>query len=373
MKKTFKLIFITLVGALATAGFLIYLRYQQNPTQIVPFPYEFTTDAPQVKLDAPILIIGDRMGEYFGKFKEELAAVISANLAKPIKIQSMAKSGHALHRSLHELHSLTQWPQILIYQGGSEEFSESKFDLSEIKKIKTNFSRFSDDRLETLMILYPWLSRLIYEPVRRVKLSEIPERIDKITEKEYLKRLETELLLYEKQLLNLINQSKSRNTLLILSTTPINLDIPPKRVCEFTTSIDIETQILDLKKLLQDRNLKTAYSHSSKLVKQITGNPSIYYIHGQISQQLGLLDESISAFLEAGAYDCDPWRATEIHNSIIRKVAKEQQIILFDFAKMLNNEYTLNTTFLDEIYPQNLYYEKAMEQLGLVIRSILKL
>jgi hypothetical protein len=79
------------------------------------------------------------------------------------------------------------------------------------------------------------------------------------------------------------------------------------------------------------------------------------------------------SLLEASAYDCNPWRATELHNSIIRKVAKQHQILLFDFAKVMEDDYGKNTTFFDETHPQNLYYDKGMEQLGLVIKSILKL
>jgi len=54
-------------------------------------------------------------------------------------------------------------------------------------------------------------------------------------------------------------------------------------------------------------------------------------------------------------------------------VARNHQVILFDFAKLLENEYHQNITFFDEIYPQNLYYEQGMRQLGLVIKKILKL
>lgn len=372
MKKVLSLLFLTLLVALLTGGFLVFDRYHKNPEQVVPYPYTFIESAPAIKLDAPILITGDRMGAYFAKFKTELAQAISVNLAKPILIQSLAKEGNGLHRTLHDLNSLTQWPQILIYQGGSEEFSEAKFDPEEIAKISTNFRRYSDDRIETFLILYPWLSRLVYEPVARVKLTAKPE-LKEPEEKEYLRRLETELLLYEQQLIQLVNQSKDRNTLLILTTTPINLDIPPKKVCEFTSTIDIETEILDLRELLKANNPKAAYAKSSKLINQHSGNAQLFYIHGQISKRLGQLGEAAEALHKASAYDCGPWRVTEVQNSIIRKVAKEHQILLFDFARLVEKEWDQNTTFFDEIHPQNLYYDKGMQQLGMVIKSILKL
>lgn len=373
MKKVLNFILITICLAMGGGGFQLYKRYSKNIEQIVPYPYVFNDEAPAVKLEAPILITGDRMGVYFAKFKEQLAVNISVNLANTIKIQSMAQNGNGLHRNLHELRSLTQWPQILIYQGGSEEFMELKFDLAEIKRIKENFSLYQDDRIETGLILWPWLSRFVYGPINRIQMEKTPKMIIAMTEEEYLKRLETELMLYEQHLIQLAKLSKDRSALLILTTTPVNLDIPAKRICGFTSNMEIEKEIFDLRELLKKNDAKSAYARSSKLVQQYIGNPTLYYIHGQISRRLGKIKEAKENLRQATAYDCDPWRSTELQNSIIRKVAREQQVLLFDFALLVEEDYALNTTFFDELYAQNLYYEKGMQQLGLVIKSILKL
>jgi hypothetical protein len=372
LKKVLSVLFFGLLLVILTGGFFVFTRYQQNPEQIVPFPYSFREKAPTPKLDAPIVIIGDRMGAYFAKFAPMLADTISVNLAKPIKIQNLAKDGYGLHRTLHELKSFTQWPQILIYQGASEEFSENKFNPEEIKKITQNFDFYNDDRIETTLILYPELSRIIYTPIKRIILHETPEKTE-IDEKNYLRRMETELLLFEQQLLQIVRLSKDRNSLLILTTTPINLDEAPRKVCEFATTTDIEGELLVLRDLLKENNPKSAYGKSSKLITHYVGNPDLLYMHGQVAKRLGYIDEAIRTLLQASAYDCSPWRATEIHNSIIRKVAREHQVLLFDFEKLLEKDFAQNQTFFDEIHPQNLYYESAMEQLGLVIKSILKL
>lgn len=373
MKKIFSLLFTVILIGLLTGGFLVFKRYRQNPEQIFPYPYTFKTEAPAIKPDAPILITGDRMGVHFSKFSAELAATISTNLAKPIKIQSLAKSGHGLHRTLHDLRSLVQWPQILIYHGASEEFNEVKFDPRYSKVIKKNFSRYQDERIETALILHPWLSRIVYEPQKRIFLEEEPQINEDISEKDYMARLETELLLFEQQLIQLVNLSKDRNTLLILTTTPINLDVAPKRVCEFTSTSEIAGEITQLKKLFASGDIKSAFSTSSRLVQQYPGNAQLFFIHGRISKRLGRFDEARNAFLQASAFECAPWRATAVYNSIIRKVAQNQQVILFDFAKLLENEWANNVTFFDELHPQNLYYDYGMKQLGLVIKQILKL
>lgn len=373
MKKVLSLIFILLSGGLLTAGFLVFDRYRNNPEQVFPYPYEFQSQAAAIKPDAPILIVGDRMGAYFAKFQAELASAISIKLAKPIKIQSLAKSGHALHRTLHELRSLVQWPSIVIYHGASEEFSELKFQPENAKVIKKNFALYADDRVETALMLYPWLSRFIYEPHSRIKLEATPTLLDEVTEENYVARLETELLLFEQQLIQLINLSKDRNSLLILTTTPLNLDIAPKKVCEFATTIDVEKELSIIGDQLKANNPKAAYASSSKLIQQYAGNAQVFFTHGQIANRLGLIDEAKKAMLQATAFDCNPWRTTEVYNSIIRKVARNHQVILFDFSRMLEKEWNKNTTFFDELYPQNLYYDEGMKQLGLVIKQILKL
>lgn len=372
MKKVLSGLVILIFAVLVTGGFLVFRRFQANPEQIVPFPYTFNSLPEAIKLDAPILIVGDRMGEYFSKFKTNLADVISVNLEKPIKIQSMAKAGHGIHRTLHDLKGVTQWPQIVIYHGASEEFSEEKFDLGSIKTIRKNFDMYKDDRVETFLLLYPWLSRIVYDPLKRIILEDEPNLIE-VDETQYTKRLETELLLFEQHLLQIVNLSRDRNSLLILTTTPINLDQTPKKVCEFTTNTEIEGEILGLRDLIKANNPKEAYNKASELVKIYTGNADLLYLRGQVAKRLGYIDEAINDLLSAGAYDCSPWRATEIHNSIIRKIAKEHQVLLFDFAKLLQNQYGSHPTFFDEIHPQNLYYDKGMEQLGLAIKGILKL
>ncbi len=372
MKKVVFTILKLLLVAVLTTGFFVWRRYSLNPEQKTPFPYIFNEPAPLIELNAPILIAGDRMGFYFNKFSPILAETISKDLAKPIRIQSIAKPGMGLHRTLHQLKSLKQWPQILIFQGASEEFSESKFNSSEIPLIRRNFALYKNEKIETLLILFPWLSRIIYEPIKQTKLapSPLPQVIG---EEDYLKKLETELLLFEQELVEVITLSKDRNSLLILTTTPINLETPPKSVCSFATTTYIEAEILRLRKLLKENNPKEAYIKSSKLISHFSGNSQLLYLHGQVAKRLGQIDEAINTLLSASAYDCVPWRVTEVHNSIIRKVARDHQVLLFDFARMLENDFTANTTFFDELYPQNLYYDKGMQQLGLVIKRILKL
>lgn len=373
MKKLLTLLLVIIGLALLSGGYLVAVRWTKNPEQIVPYPYDFAATATAIKVEAPILIVGDRMGAYFGRFKEELAATISQNLDNVIKVQSLAADGYALHRTLHQLKSLQQWPQIVIYQGGSEEFSERKFEISENRIISKNFDLYRDDRVHTALILYPWLSRLVYTPTRRTHLPAEPVLSAELPEREYLARLETELLLYEEQLNQLVALSRDRNALLILTTTPINLDMPPKSVCSFTTNVDLEARVLELKEMMKNQNWKGAWQKVTKLTSQFPGNAELFFLQGQIAKNTGKIAEGINSMLQASSYECSSWRMTEVQNSIIRKVANNQQVLLFDFSRMVEKDWNNNVTFFDELHPQNVYYEKGMTQLGLVIRKILKL
>lgn len=374
MKKVLSLLLLIITAGLFVLTAVIFQRFKANEESITPFPYKFAQPSAEYKVEAPILIIGDRMGARLSRYTEQLRDVISADIDNKIKVQSLAKAGYGLHRTLEDLKVIQKWPQILIYQGGSEEFSEEKFHQQEISRIKTNFERFSDERLQTLIILYPWLSRIIYEPVKKISLQSSPELRDSpLSEKEYLSKLDTELLLFREQLQELVKMSKDRNALLILTTTPINLDIAPKKTCSISTNIEIEKEILELKDLLRKNNPKAAYVLSSKMVTKHIGNAQVKYLHGQISRRMGNLNEAIPHLLDSTAFDCLPWRSTHLQNNIIRSVASDNQVILFDFAQLLDRDYSKNKTFVDEIYPQNLYYELGMEQLGILIKNILKI
>lgn len=373
LKKVLSALLIGCLVLIVTGGILVSYRASKNPEQIFPLPYEFVTKSPTVALTAPILITGDRMGVHFAKFAPDLATTISSNLDNKIKIQSIAKAGFGLHRTIHQLEGLAQWPQIVIYQGGSEEFSEPIFEPKEIKTIRVNFERYQDDRIQTALMLYPWLSRLVYEPLKRVKLAATPALEQSLEEAHYLRLLETQNLLYEQQLTRLVQMSKDRGSLLILTTTPVNLDVSPKRTCSFTMNLEIEKTIVELRELLAQNNPKAAYSRASDAIKLYAGNSLLYFIHGQSAKRLGLRSEAIDSLLRASAYDCEPWRANEVTNSIIRRVAESQQVLLFDFARYTEKFWSQGPTFFDEIYPQNLYYQRGTHQLGLVIKNILKL
>ncbi len=119
-----KLILLLIFAPCAAATSYLYYQYSNNPTSQVPYPYSFSApnnDSAKVtkaKIEAPILIIGDRMGKRFASFSKFMADQISVNLSTPIKIKTLATNGEGIHRTFQKVKELGRLPFIIIYLGG---------------------------------------------------------------------------------------------------------------------------------------------------------------------------------------------------------------------------------------------------------------
>jgi hypothetical protein len=368
------LIYLPLL-ALALGGFWLWQRWNSNPAGVIPMPYTLPLASEKIDVDAPMLIVGDRMAKRFGLFKESFSLEISQGLSKPLKIGVLAQEGQGLHRTLRDLESLEKWPRVLLYTGGSEEMREEKFLTREIATTRYNFARYDDDTYRTLLMLWPDMARLIYRPIVRQVLPDqfIPGPPKAIDESEFQARLELSLKLYEIELQQLVQEAREHKSLLILMTVPVNLDVSPNKTCGFAQSPEITREINTIRELIKKQDYKTSYQRSRDLAQATLANAEVFFLAGQIASRLGKNDEAVQWLQQAVAYDCSMWRSSEITNNIIRKVARDQGVTLFDFAAMVQADWKQNTTFFDEIYPQDLYYEKASKALALVLRRILKL
>ena len=369
-----KLLIITPLAVLGLALFWVWNRLEANPAGVFPTPYKFPKAQDKIAVDAPLLIVGDRMANRLGLFKETLSLEISTGLSKPLKTGVLAGENMGIHRTIRQLENLEKWPKIMLYTGGSQELTEEKFLTKEISTIRTNFARYQDDVWRSVMMVWPESSRLIYEPLERLVLKESPEAMTReLSETEYQARLELSYRLYEIELNRLIELTKSKGVVLILATTPVNLDIPPKTTCEITRTPEIAKGLADVRELLRKQDVKAAYPKSLELSQTSMANAEVYYLHGQVAHRVGRREEAIETLRKAAAFDCQSWRSNEVTNNIIRKVAREQRVTLFDFDRMVEADWNKNTTFFNEIYPQDLYYEKACRALATVLRRMLKL
>lgn len=368
-----KLIKVLPVALLVVALMWLWPRLTGSAPGTIPLPYIMPKPKVTLVLEAPILIAGDRMAARFALFKEFLSEALSVGLSKPLKIQSIATPGEGLHRTLWHLSTLDKWPQVLIYQGASEELAESKFQTNQIPAIRGNFNLSKSDTVLTLLMLWPSLSRFIYEPINRVRLGDTPAPPLPLKDLEVQARSELTYLLYEVELRQLVGLAQEHQTLLILMTSPVNIDVPPRKTCENATAASIDQEVRAIRKLIVSQDYKSAYERSKALAQNTLANAEVLYLHGQIAYRNNLRAEALQYLKRAAAFDCQGWRSNEAFNNIIRRVAREQNVTLFDFDRMMDDNWNKNVTFFDEIYAQDIYYNQSAQALALMLRRVLKL
>lgn len=372
MKIIIKLILMTLIVA---PGAFLGHRYKSNIISEVPYPYYFANNVYSgVKIDAPILIIGDRLGKRLASFSKYISDMASQNLSKKIKIQTLATNGEGLHRTLHKVKKLGKLPLITIYLGGSEEFFEQRFVTKDTEKILKNFEVYNDDRVKTLLMIFPSLSPFFYNVINYKKFqNEIEQDTLKYSDVTIQKRNMIHFKIYEQELDNLFSFLKEHNSYLMTITQPLNIDIPPKKNC--TGSIDeLSQQTLDnIISFVKAKDFKSAYNLSKDLVLIANASAKVMFIHGKVAKNLGKLKEASKFLKLAMAYDCKQWRGNPVYNSIMKKIAIRNDVPILDFQRILEQQWTQNVLFDDEIYPQNLYYEKVASILAAQVKKLLKL
>ena len=375
LKKLFKVLLALVVVCILVGGYFLYARQSKNIVSTVPYPYYFkdfkTTDYDN---NAPILIIGDRMAKRLELFKDQLAKKISTNLSKPIKINVIAKDGLSLPRVLNQIKSYGRLPFIIIYAGASQEYLEKRFSIEDIDTIEKNFGLYDDLEVQTLLTIFPSLSKYIYHPLKYETYGEkIKEDEKKYTTEEFLKRNIFTYKLFERELKELFTYAKENNSYLIALTSPINLEVKPKKVCSGELDEFTQKSFDKMMSFLKEKDYKQAYSISKNLSLIASNNALIHYLHGMTSKALAKYQEAQRSLSIAASFDCINYRANPVYNSIIKKIAKETNTLVFDFNELVYSSWGENVLFESELYPQNLYYQKLTNILAIKIKRILKL
>lgn len=351
------------------------LHYNKGITQIIPYPYFFAKQKQNLELDtAPIVIVGDRLGHYLGKFTKTLASEISKDLDRPIKVISYAQEGEGLHRTLQKIKSLKKLPFIIIYLGGSEEYYERKFETQNISTILKNFKKFDKPINHTALLLFPEISRFLFSPIKWVKLtSKFSPDLKRYSDLQIQKRNEVNFKLYQHELNELLSYANDYNSVVIAISQPFNLDAAPKKSCDLSIDEFGKELMQKVIEKMKQEDYKSAYNQSKELVLIAPANAKAHFLHGQVSKALNKNEEAIKHLKYAIAYDCQNWRGNPVYNAILKKMAKKNEALYFDFNKMLQDNWRSNVTFHDDIYPQNFYTEKMLKVIAGRIKSLLKL
>lgn len=357
------------------ALFFGYQRYGQNQESIIPYPFTFSHRLnKELEITAPIIIIGDTMAERLSLFKKRLAEKISKNLSKPIEIQSLALNGENIHRTLQKLKNLNKVPLITIYLGQMDQNYEYIFSSRYLDKINKNFSYLKDPRIHTALMIFPFLSRLLYHPIKYVQLNEtLAKDQNNYDDTEYQKRQSVSFTLYQYGLEELFQYFKKRNSLIIPITTPINLSMPPNKSCYGSFTGNAKDELKKINEIANKEDYKLAYNLAKELALINPYNSKINYTYAQILKKLNYYKEAQEYGELARVYDCSNNGANPVYNAILKKQASKFGYQYLDFHQLLVDESTSNHVFLDETYPQDFYFEKIIDALARKIKLRLKL
>lgn len=370
---------LLIFGILAVGGYGAY-RYQQNPPSLYPYPYTVNavSDAGQDALaqSAQVLFVGDRMSVEMQKYTDALISRASNNITEPINFHMWAAPGTGLHRTLAYLRTLAKLPPVIIYFGGSEEFHETRVHPLHYKKFLTNKMLVEHEVVSSLILAWPEISRIIYEPYERYRFNlsdEIKNGPVIGAGPGKVEQMEMLFKIYEWEFEELIQLTKQRNVKLIVVTPPINLLAAPAASCSYSDDPTIQRDLMAQQKLLDEGKSKEAYDTLKVISEQTIANANALYLLGRAGVELNRLQEARAALTKAAAVDCGTWRPNPIINEIMRKSSNRNGIALVDYDQQLNAMLGQNVLFFDSINPQNIYNRAMMEKLGELVARLLDL
>jgi hypothetical protein len=373
--KILKKILILMICTVGLGSLYFIKKYQENLVGLIPFPY-YVADELKVKksVDAPILIIGDIMGERLGSFKSKMIENLSINLSKPIKVISIAKKNNNIHRVLNQIKIMNRLPLIIIYLGGFQEAEEKLFYKVHMNTILENFELYNDNTIRTMLMIFPELSRVIYHNHKRIALDSNYEihtapKADNIKQKMNI----ISYKMFEAAMEELTNYITKASSLFIPITPPLNLNLAPIASCYGTLTGDSAQDYVSLTETFNKKDFKNALNLSSDLSLINPHNAEISYMQSQILRKNGLHKEAQEFAENALIYDCKRIYGNKVYNTIIKKMAKKYKVQYFDFHQFLYDKSQENVIFLDEIYPQDVYFNQLIDKLSHVIKTKLRL
>ena len=371
-------IFFTVI--LIFAGAYLYKDYASNKTLITPYPFSFSASAKRA-LDgelnlaesATILIVGDRMGQVLSQYTPQISEELAKKLKNPPKIYNWSKPHEGLHRTLFKLKSMKKLPPIIIYHGASSELYEKTFAVADKVAILKNFSLYDNENIISLIITFPWLSKIIYKKMNYIELGPLKEYINHLPSMEKLVEKEISFKFFDYELREMIDLIKDKKSNLVLITTPINLEIKPHETCAHSSSKDLVELQLTIEKIIEEGNFKKAYPMALELSNESYSNAQSFYLLGKSSMGLGDLAKARDAFQKAAIFDCSTWRGNAVYNAIMKSSAKKRQVPLIDFDQYMASALSKDGLFIDDLYPQNIFYQTMTTDLKENLNKILSI
>ena len=77
--------------------------------------------------------------------------------------------------------------------------------------------------------------------------------------------------------------------------------------------------------------------------------------------------------MKAVLFDCESWRPNSVFNTIIRKLAKQNDLFLIDFAKNVHQNLGRDDLFLNQDFPHDIYYRDVSNEIVRIVKEVLDL
>lgn len=378
-----KKILILFAGLVLVITGLVYNSVSDSKTLIIPFPYSFQekyaqkfkeTESNNIKKAeaAQILIVGDEIGLSLNPYLGRILAANPNYLRSDGSIFNWSSAKEPLFRTVFKMKQLSKIPPIVIYLGANSELREQKFDIRDLDNINHNFNVYDDEKLISLIITFPFLSKIIYKKMRYLDLNA-PKSYNNLQSSQFRqkeKELNFRMFQYEVQeLIDLVKNSKGQ---LILSSTPINLQTPPHSSCQHTQNekvIEVQQQI---EALLKEGASKDALREITELAKVNFSNAQTFYLLGRAQMMTGNLKEAYTSLQKASIFDCDNWRGNAVYNAILFKKAQDNGVSFIDFDKLTSEQLTKEGIFIDETYPHNTLYIHYINEINTSLKRIFR-
>ena len=376
-----KLLIFILLGVIGLSAYL-YWDYSAKRTVITPYTYSFlnsfdekyrSVHAEEIKQaeSAKILIIGDRMGKTLDTYHTLLQEQFGSAFKTPPSIFNWSADNEGLFRTIHKLKMLKKLPPIIIYFGASSELIEKKFRVEDKNRILKNWKTYDDEKLISLIITFPWLSKILYKDVQYFDLAEYTEYKSLLAGPQKLEEKELSFKIFEYEIRDLIEYVKDKKSNLVFITTPINLEVEPKEVCPQSSNDDIIGLQQEIEAELKEGAYKSAFPKARDLSQATFSNARSFYLYGKAAMGVGDIKTAREALLKASVFDCASWRGNAVYNAIIKGMAEKHLVQIIDFDQYMTSNLSKDGLYFDEIVPQNIFYQSMIKELGDILKKVL--
>jgi len=357
---------------LLAATAFVYNRFNANRPGAYPFPYEkIVVSASEVEKaqNADIVLLGDSATIPLENQLKVFNSEVSKDLKEPLKIYNWGAQGENLAFTLAKVKSLKKMPLLLIYHGGLDELDRARFSPADMGRVKINIDRAKDKEILTAIMTAPALGRLIYEPVKRVKLPTSPPFSKEVPSHIAMRLMELTYELYKMEASELFGYLKTVDAKLWVIPQAMDIAAPALRVCENTNSQDVFEQIKKVRKALSRNETKVSYNILKETIAGNKGNSDLYHLLGQTFIKMGSFTQARKAYYQAMIFDCGLRKTNPIFTKILMEEAEKRDFRVFDFNRLVTNNLGHNILFLNDRTPQPLYYQQLNQ---LLVKNFLK-